>query len=135
MIVLASSGDSFLKLIVTLVCFVVVLFLTYITTKWIAGYQSNQLCQKNLKVVETMKLTTNKYLQIIQVGKDTFYVIGVGKDEITLIGEVSEDQLKDISQGNISNGIKKENFSEVFNKMKMHTIQRSEENEKNEKNN
>ena len=75
MILLSSTGENLFQLIVVLFCFVIVLALTYYVTRWIAGYQKSQSINKNLAVVETLKLTTNKYVQLIQAGKDTYYVI------------------------------------------------------------
>ena len=47
-------------------------------------------------MVETLKLTTNKYIQLIQAGKDTYYVIAIGKDEITVLGQLSGDELREL---------------------------------------
>ena len=43
-----------------LLIFIFVLFLTYFITKWMAGYQQSRIFQRNLRIVETMKLSTNK---------------------------------------------------------------------------
>ena len=75
-----SGVQSFFQLIGVLLIFVFVLAITYYVTKWIAGYQKQHNFQKNMRVVETMKLTTNKYIQIIEVG-ETYLVIGIGKDD------------------------------------------------------
>ena len=83
MILLASAGESIFELIVVLVIFVGILFLTYYTTKWIAGYQKGRMVNQNLELIETLKITNNKYVQIIRAGKDKYLVIGVGKDEIS----------------------------------------------------
>lgn len=119
MILLSSTGDSFIQLIIVLVCFVVVLILTYYTTKWIAGYQQQHSYNKNLKVVETLKLTTNKYIQIIEAGKDTYFVIALGKDDITVLGQLTKDQLKEYtsSEGQLHNT---QGFSDVLDKFKDH---------------
>ena len=96
MILLSSTGESLFQLLIVLFCFVVVLVLTYYTTRWIAGYQKSQSISRNLSVVETLKLTTNKYIQLIQAGKDTYYVIAIGKDEITVLGQLSGDELREL---------------------------------------
>lgn len=89
----SSTGSNLFQLIIVLVIFVIVLFATYYVTKWIAGYQKAQLHNNNFKVIETMKVTSNKYLQIVRVGKDDFYVIGIGKDEISMLGKLSKEQV------------------------------------------
>ena len=91
----ASMGNIIFQLVVVLIIFVVVLILTYYTTKWIAGYQKTHVLHNNLRVIETMKISGNKYLQIVEVGKEQYFVIGLGKDEVTLIGQVSKDQLNE----------------------------------------
>lgn len=119
MILLTSTGESIFQLIVILFCFIVVLILTYYTTRWIAGYQKSHTYNKNLAVVETLKLTTNKYIQLIQVGKDTYYVVAIGKDEVSLLGQINGEQLKDISL-DTEEAIPtvKGDFEDILNKVK-----------------
>lgn len=108
----ANTGSNLFQLIIVLVIFVIVLFATYYVTKWIAGYQKTQLHNKNFKVIETMKVTNGKYLQLIQVGKEEYFVIGIGKDELTTIGRLSKDQIYEITDDNLSE--KSNRFSEVL---------------------
>lgn len=124
MILLATgiSGlDNFLQLIGVLLIFAFVLVITYFTTKWIAGYQKKQLVNKNLRVVETLKITNNKFVQIIEAG-DRYLVIGLGKDEIHLLATLSEEQMKALPE-DIPSFDKKdfgESFQEVLDKFKEH---------------
>ena len=55
-----SSFDSFVQLLGVLVIFVFVLGITYVATRWIAGYQKAHLFNKNLRIIETLRLTPNK---------------------------------------------------------------------------
>lgn len=121
MILLSSTGESIFQLLVVLFCFVLVLVLTYYTTRWTAGYQKAHAIRRNLAVIETLKLTTNKFIQLIQVGKDTYYVIAVGKDEISVLGELTGEQLKEIpllDEQEIPTV--KGDFASVLNKVKEH---------------
>ncbi|MBQ1604978.1 MAG: flagellar biosynthetic protein FliO [Lachnospiraceae bacterium] len=121
MILLSSTGESIFQLIVVLVCFVIVLAMTYFTTRWIAGYQKTQSINKNLAVSETLKLTTDKYVQLIQVGKDRYFVIAVGKNEITFLGEISQDELKEIPDTSKENiPTIQGDFNDILNKFKNH---------------
>jgi flagellar protein FliO/FliZ len=121
MILLSSTGESIFQLIVVLVCFVIVLAMTYFTTRWIAGYQKTQSINKNLAVSETLKLTTDKYVQLIQVGKDRYFVIAVGKNEITFLGEISQDELKEIPDASKENiPTIQGDFNDILNKFKNH---------------
>jgi flagellar protein FliO/FliZ len=76
-----------------LVVFVLVLALTAFTTKWISGYQKRQNAGSNIEVVETGRIANNKYVQIVRVG-EKYLVIAVCKDTVTLLGEISKEELK-----------------------------------------
>ena len=120
MILLSSTGENIFQLIIVLFCFLIVLALTYYVTRWIAGYQKSQSISKNLSVVETLKLTTNKYIQLIQAGKDTYYVIAIGKDEITVLGQLSGEQLKAMPSQNMTIPTAKGDFADALQKFKEH---------------
>ena len=92
----SSAGESFFQLIFILIIFVGVLALTYYVTKWIAGYQKTQGLNKNLEIIEAIKISSNKYVQIIRAGSDRYFVIAIGKDEVVPLGEISAEQLKEI---------------------------------------
>ena len=91
-LLLAGSVDSYVQLITVLLVFVLVLGITAATTKWIANYQKQQGAGGNIQVVETVRISNNKYVQILRVG-ETYMAIAVCKDTVTLLGEVPADQL------------------------------------------
>lgn len=93
MILAASAGKAAGQLIVELVILAAVLLLTYYTTKWIAGYQKNQLKNSNLEILETIKVAQNKYVEIVRTGKDRYLVLGIGKEEVRVLGELSREEL------------------------------------------
>lgn len=99
---LNSTGgvNSIAQFITVFVIFLAVLALTYFSTKWIATYQKGKMFSSNITVIETFKITTNKYIQIVRIG-EKYYAIAIGKDEITLLGELKEEELKisDVPQG------------------------------------
>ena len=92
-ILLTGITSSYIQFITVLLVFVLVLGITAFTTKWIANYQKQQGAGGNIQVIETSRISNNKYIQIIRVGK-TYMVIAVGKDTVTMLGEVPEDQLR-----------------------------------------
>lgn len=115
-----SGVESFGMLIGTLFIFILVLGLTYFTTKWIASYQKGHSYNKNLRVVETLKLTTNKYIQIVKAG-DVYLVIGIGKDEITFLTTLTREQLNEETIQELEKNTEiTESFSEILNKFKEH---------------
>ncbi len=120
MILLSSAGESLFQLAVVVFCFVLILVLTYYSTRWIAGYQKKQGISKNLNVAETLKLSANKYIQLIQAGKDRYFVVAIGKDEITLLGEMTAEQLKEIPDEDPEVPTVKGDFEEILNRFKEH---------------
>lgn len=85
-------GNNILQLLATVIVFILVLVAVYYVTKWIARSGAVQLQSKNIKVIETFKIAPNKYIQIIELGTK-YYSIGVTKENITFLAELSEDQL------------------------------------------
>lgn len=115
----ASSFDSFIQLLGVLLIFIFVLGITYVATRWIAGYQKAHSFNKNLRVIETLRLTPNKYIQIIEAG-DEYLVIAIGKDEVRLLTKLTGEQLKEMPPGDFPDGAATESFKEVFDKIKKH---------------
>ena len=94
MILLTVSGktDSYVQFITILILFVFVLGITYFVTRWIAKIQKDNIGVGNLEVVETCRITQNKFIQIVRTG-EKYLVIAVGKDEIHMLAEVSKEEL------------------------------------------
>lgn len=111
---LSGTLDSVFDLLTVLFIFVVVIILTYYTTRFIAGYQKNKSVGRNLEVLESYRVTSNKYLQIVRAGKK-YLVIGIGKDEIHVLAELSEDELT-LFSGNEGTGTL--SFKELLDKAK-----------------
>lgn len=85
--------QNFLQLIFYLIVLVGVLFVTYYVTRWYANGQKTQLSNNNFKVIETLKVTNNKYIQIVKIGKEDYYIVAIGKDEIHYLGKLDESQI------------------------------------------
>ena len=115
----ASSFDSFIQLLGVLLIFIFVLGITYAATRWIAGYQKAHSFNRNLRIIETLRLTTNKYIQIVEAG-DEYLVIAIGKDEVQLLTKLTGEQLKEMPPEYLADGIAPESFSEIFDKIKKH---------------
>ena len=107
---LTGAESSYAQFIAVLVIFVLVLGVTALTTKWISGYQKQQNANGNIEVIETSRLTNNKYLQIIRVG-ETYMVIAVCKDTVTMLGDIPPEQLRIPEMVNSGLG-----FKELFDK-------------------
>ena len=126
MVLLSSSFESAMQLIGALLVFAIVLIITYFTTKWVGGYQKMSMRNKNLQIIETLSVAPNKYVCLVKAG-EVYLVIAVGKDEVTLLTQLTEEQLSEVpvfdsSQGNVMSGktVVAENFQEVLEKVKGH---------------
>jgi flagellar protein FliO/FliZ len=100
-----------------LLIFVFVLAITYFTTKWIGGYQKTHSNNKNLAVVETIRVGNNKMICMVRAGKK-YLVVAVGKDEIHPLAELTEEELLELPAENGLEQVPQESFQEVLNKLK-----------------
>lgn len=108
-----NTVNSTAQLIAVLVIFVLVLALTLFVTKWIARYQKGQWAGGNIEILETCPMGNGKYIQLARLGK-TYVAMAVCKDTVTLLAELSEEQIEMPSE----NGKKSLNFKELFQKAK-----------------
>ena len=92
--ILTVSGrtDSYIQFITVLLIFLFVLLITYWVTKWTAGYQRSQTANANMEIVETIRLSNNKYVQIIRVGRK-YLAVAICKDTVTMLTEITEQDL------------------------------------------
>ena len=94
---LLAGGSDIAQLITVLVIFVLVLGATAWVTKWLADFQKTQNAGRNVQIVETTRIANNKFVQILKIG-DTYKVVGVGKDTVTYLGDISEESLQNIPE-------------------------------------
>ena len=80
------------ELIVLLLIFIGILLLAYWSSKIAARFQSGSMKNRNMTVVETMRVQNNKFIQIVKIA-DKFIAIGIGKDEIHFLTEIDGSQL------------------------------------------
>ena len=78
MILLSSALGSFIQLLGVLIIFLFVLAITYFTTKWIGNYQKTNFANKNLQIVESIRVGNNKFIAIVKAG-EVYLVVAVGK--------------------------------------------------------
>ena len=102
---IAHTSNSYLQFITVLVVFILVLLVTVLTTGWIAGYQKTQKRNSNIEVVDTARIANSKYIQIVRVG-ETYMVIAVSKDQVTMLGEVTGEPLSNLEAINGSSSFR-----------------------------
>ncbi|MDE7130628.1 MAG: flagellar biosynthetic protein FliO [Lachnospiraceae bacterium] len=112
--ILAVSGrtDYYVQFLTVLVIFVFVLLITYWVTKWTAGYQKGQTANANMEILETIRLSNNKLVQIIRVGRK-YLAVAICKDTVTMLTEIPEQDLI-FSDKNFSKTL---GFKEILEKM------------------
>ena len=115
MIILTASGslESFVQFITILLLFLFVLVITYVVTRWVSGIQKIQMTGKNMELVETMRISNSKYLQIVRTG-EKYLVIAVCKDTVTMLAELSADEIS-LGSETEENSL---SFREILDKMK-----------------
>lgn len=107
------TASNILQLLVVVIVFIAVLAATYYVSKWIAKAGVIQPQSRNIKVVETFKVSPGCYIQIVQLGTK-YYAIGVSKDSITYLTPLDEEQLD--LQAPVVQG-QKISFKEMFDKI------------------
>ena len=90
---IAASGENFFRFLIALLAFIVVLIATYYVSKWTAGYQKTRMTGGNFEIIDSLRISNNKYLMIVRIGRNKYYSVGVGKDEMVMLGELSEEDV------------------------------------------
>ena len=116
-ILLSSSFHSLVQLIGALIIFAFVLGITYLTTRWMGGFQKSRSNNKNLHIIETVNVGNNKYISIVEAGT-VYLVVSVGKDEVHLLTQLTREQLKDFSFEHVGEKESQESFTEILEKLK-----------------
>ena len=87
-----DSTNAMLQLLTLVFIFILVIVIAMVVTRWIVNYQKSAGNAANIEVVETYRLTPNKYVQIVRVG-EKYLALAIGKDEVTFLAEISPDEL------------------------------------------
>ena len=116
-ILLSSSFHSLVQLIGALIIFAFVLGITYLTTRWMGGFQKSRSNNKNLHIIETINVGNNKYISIVEAGT-VYLVVSVGKDEVHLLTQLTREQLKDFTFEHVEEKESQESFTEILEKLK-----------------
>lgn len=114
---ITSGIDSAAQFFTIVVIFLVVLGLTYATTRWTANYQKGRNANNNVEIIEVSKIAANKYIEIVRCG-DKYLAVAICKDTVTMLCELSKEQIsleeKKLSENN--------GFKEILEKAKVTDI-------------
>ncbi len=118
---ISEKTDSYVQFMTILIIFVFVLFITWVVTKWIAGYQKGKSTNTNMEIIETFRLINGKYIQIIRVGQK-YLAVAVCKDTVTMLTEIPEDELCLPEGGTTVSG-----FKEILDRVQKRNILEKED--------
>jgi flagellar protein FliO/FliZ len=116
-ILLASSFESFLQLLWVLLIFVFVLAVTYFALRWMGKYQKTHSRNQYLAIIETIPAGSNKMIGIVQAGTK-YLVVSIGKDEIRLLAELTEEEFVRLPNASGEGGTTQGNFQDILNNLK-----------------
>ena len=85
-----SKVDSIVQFLTVLIIFVIVLGATWLTTRFIAGFQKGKMQGGNFELIDSFRISQSKYVQLIRIG-DRYLAIAVCKDTVTVLTELSKD--------------------------------------------
>lgn len=114
--------DSYVQFVTVLLLFVFVLAVTAFVTKWIGGYQKGRSVGKNMELVEALRLSNNKYVQIVRIGRK-YLALAVCKDTVTMLSEIPEEDL-DFPEGSTGSVL---GFKDVLAKIQKERILEKED--------
>ena len=88
----STKAESIFELIMLLGIFALVLVACVLTTRFIAGHQTQRGRSSNFKPIETYQITQNRYLHLVQIGT-RYFVVSVTKENISFIAELKEEEI------------------------------------------
>ena len=88
---LLTGQSGYWELLGMILIFVLILVASYYTTKWIGKSNFVNRSVKNIAVKETYQIAPGKVIQIVKAGSK-YIVLGVTKDHINMLTELSEEE-------------------------------------------
>ncbi len=108
--------DNIIKLIASILIFVIVLFLTYYTTRFVSKIQRNRMDNGNIAIIESQKLSATKDLYIVKIGQE-YFALATGKDTVSVIGKLDSSGLVLPEENPTADGNGQSGGSESFEKI------------------
>ena len=108
-----SGTNSIARFITLLFIFAFVLFITYLTTKFVGRAEQRSVRSRNLEIKEAVRTADGKVIELLRVGKK-YVVVGVGKDSINYICDACEEDLEFSKDGESQGG-----FAEILKRAKL----------------
>ena len=86
-----NAVNNIARFITRLIIFILILLLTYYTTRFVAGAKKGSLSAANMELLESLQLGQGRYLQLMRLGS-RYIVLAVSKDRVELITELPADE-------------------------------------------
>ncbi len=130
MLLLAKTSDfkSVMQFFTVFALFLFVCVITYYTTKFTASYQKGRMRSSNIELLEAVRISGNKYIQIIRIGT-RYLAVAICKDQVNLLCELTEEEL--LLHEQTPDGTAPAEFKELFDKIasKMKTKKQADKDE------
>ena len=111
----SAAVNSIAQFVTVLLIFLFVLVITYFTTRYIASIEKKRMVTGNMELLDALRISNNKYLQIVKVG-NKYLCLAVCKDTVTMLVELEQEDIKEIESE-----IKPVNFQDILEKVKKKT--------------
>ncbi len=92
LLTVASKVDSVVQFFTVLIIFIFVLGATWLTSRYIAGFQKGKMRGNNFEMIDSFRISQNNVVQILRIGQ-RYVAVAVCKDNVTLLAELSEDEI------------------------------------------
>lgn len=110
----ANGLSGIAELISAVLIFIFVLAITYFTTRFVAGYQKIKFSEGNIQILEVQRISNNKYIQIVRIGKK-YFAMAICKDTVSYLCELNGE---DLIYNSTSTESYADNFKAIFDKLK-----------------
>ncbi len=111
----SAAVNSIAQFVTVLLIFLFVLVITYFTTRYIARIEKRRMVTGNMELLDALRISNNKYLQIVKVGSK-YLCLAVCKDTVTMLVELEQEDIKEIESE-----IKPIDFQDILEKVKKKT--------------
>ncbi len=92
LVLISDQLEAIAQLITLVIIFAFVLGLAYFAARLAGNVQKERLSGSNIKILETMRISNTKYIQVVKIGNQCF-AIAVCKDTVTYLCELKEEEL------------------------------------------
>lgn len=118
MMIVATSNslENIIQLLCSILIFIFVLAITYFVTRWIGTYQKKQNENRNMQVIETMRVANNKYIQIIRIA-EVYLVVSICKDTMVTLARLESEDIDKLQIPDGDNHV--DSFQEILKKIKV----------------